>query len=158
MIIFNEWGDRFWLDTDEHLKEITRKIENDTKSSIGAKYSGLSLSLEGVSKLSDEEKIEVKQRASQVVNGLQIGKLNEVLELLSEHSFSDLQKKYYIIIDQLDEDWANTDTRCRFIRALIRRELNFRKIRPVKIVAALRKDLLDLVLIKQVDSGFRRKV
>ncbi|RYG22235.1 MAG: SusC/RagA family TonB-linked outer membrane protein [Chitinophagaceae bacterium] len=29
---FNEWGNKFWLDTDEHLKEITRKLESDTKS------------------------------------------------------------------------------------------------------------------------------
>jgi hypothetical protein len=154
---FNEWGERFWLDTDEHLKEITKKIENDTKTSIGSKYSNLSLSIDGVKNLSDQERVEVKQRASQVVSGLQIGKLNEVLDLLSEHSFDDLQKKYYILIDQLDEDWANTDTRCRFIRALIEEVKTFRKIRPVKIVAALRKDLLDLVFDKTRDSGFQEE-
>ena len=154
---FNEWGERFWLDTDEHLKEITKKIENDTKTSIGSKYSHLNLSIDGVKKLSDQERVEVKQRASQVVNGLQIGKLNEVLDLLSEHSFDDLQKKYYIIIDQLDEDWANTDTRCRFIRALIEEIKTFRKVRPVKIVAALRKDLLELVFDRTRDSGFQEE-
>ena len=154
---FNEWGDKFWLDTDEHLKEITQKIENDTKKTFGLRFEGLSLSVEGVKKLSDQERVEVKQRASQVVNGLQIGKLNEVLELLSEHSFDDLQKKYYIIIDQLDEDWANTDTRCRFIRALIEEIKSFRKIQPVKIVVALRKDLLDLVFDKTRDSGFQEE-
>ncbi|MBO9497247.1 DNA repair ATPase [Thalassotalea sp. G20_0] len=154
---FREWGDKFWLDTDEHLKEITSKLEEDTKASVGVKFRGVSLSAEGIQRLSDQEKIEVKQRASQVVNSLQIRKLNEVLNLLSEHSFDDQQKKFYILIDQLDEDWANTETRCRFIRALIEEIKTFRKIKPVKIVAALRKDLLDLVFNKTRDSGFQEE-
>lgn len=154
---FNEWGDKFWLNTDDHLKEITSKLEQDTKNSIGAQYSGIQLTSEGVKKLSDQERTEVKQRASQVVNSLQIRKLNEVLELLSEHSFDDHQRKFFLIIDQLDEDWANTETRCRFIRALIEEIKTFRKIQPLKIIAALRKDLLDLVFDKTRDSGFQEE-
>lgn len=154
---FNEWGDKFWLDTDEHLREITSKLENDTKASIGTKYSGVSLSLDGVEKLSEQERTEIKQRASQVVNGLQIKKLNEVLELLAQYSFDDVQKKFYIVIDQLDESWANTSTRCRFIRALIEEIKSFRKIETVKIIAALRKDLLDLVYDQTRDSGFQEE-
>ncbi|WP_423357657.1 P-loop ATPase, Sll1717 family [Pseudomonas citronellolis] len=154
---FNEWGNKFWLDTDQHLKEITRKLEADTKGSIGAKYAGMDLSLEGARRLSDEERFEVKQRASQVVNGLQIRKLNELLELLSEHAFSDPQKKFFVLIDQLDEDWASTDTRVRFIRALIEEIKTFRKIRQVKIIAALRKDLLDQVFDQTRDSGFQEE-
>ncbi|TDP01829.1 P-loop ATPase, Sll1717 family [Marinomonas balearica] len=154
---FNEWGDKFWLDTDEHLREITSKLENDTKASIGAKYSGVSLSIDGVEKLSEQERTEIRQRASQVVNGLQIKKLNEVLELLALYSFDDNQKKFYIVIDQLDENWANTSTRCRFIRALIEEIKSFRKIETVKIIAALRKDLLDLVYDQTRDSGFQEE-
>ncbi|KHA71242.1 DNA repair protein [Pseudomonas chlororaphis] len=154
---FNEWGNNFWLDTDEHLKEITRKLESDTKSSIGLKYAGIKLSSDGALKLSEQERTEVKQRASQVVSSLQIRKLNEVLELLSEHSFSDPQKKFFILIDQLDEEWAATETRVRFIRALIEEIKSFRKIRQVKIIAALREDLLDQVFDKTRDSGFQQE-
>lgn len=154
---FNEWGDKFWLDTDEHLREVTSKLEKDTKASVGAEYSGINLSLEGLSKLSEEEKVELRSRASRVVDGLQIKKLNEVLELLSQYSFNDEQKKFYILIDKLDEDWANTETRCRFIRALIEEIKSFRKIEPVKIIVALRKDLLDLVFDKTRDSGFQEE-
>lgn len=157
MEYFNEWGDKFWLDTDEHLKIITKKLETDTKSSIGAKYSGIALSLDGARRLSDEERSEIKQRASLVVNGLQIRKLNEVLDLLAEHSFDDPQKKFYILIDQLDEDWANTGTRVRFIRALIEEIKTFRKIKQTKIIAALRKDLLVLVFDMTRDSGFQEE-
>ncbi|WP_413231166.1 P-loop ATPase, Sll1717 family [Marinobacter nauticus] len=154
---FNEWGSRFWLDTDEQLREITSKLERDTKGVIGAKYFGVDLSVEGVKRLSDEQRTEITQRARQVVSGLQIRKLNEVLDLLSEYSFDDPQKKYYVLIDQLDEDWANTETRCRFIRALIEEIKTFRKLKTVKIIAALRKDLLDLVFDRTRDSGFQEE-
>jgi len=154
---FGEWGDRFWLDTDEQLRIITNKLETDTKSSIGAKYASVALSLEGAKKLSDEDRVEIKQRASLVVNGLQIRKLNEVLDLLAEHSFDDPQKKFYILIDQLDEEWASTETRVRFIRALIEEIKTFRRIRQTKIIAALRKDLLVLVFDMTRDSGFQEE-
>ncbi len=154
---FNEWGNSFWLDTDEHLKEITKKLETDTKSSIGLKYAGINLSSDGALRLSEQERVEVKQRASQVVSSLQIRKLNEVLELLSEHSFSDPQKKFFILIDHLDEEWAATETRVRFIRALIEEIKSFRKIKQVKIIAALREDLLDQVFDKTRDSGFQQE-
>ncbi|SHM13837.1 P-loop ATPase, Sll1717 family [Phytopseudomonas punonensis] len=154
---FNEWGNKFWLDTDEHLKEITRKLESDTKNSIGVKYSGINLTSDGALRLSEQEKIEIKQRATQVVSSLQIRKLNEVLDLLAEHSFSDPQKKFFILIDKLDEEWASTETRVRFIRALIEEIKTFRKIRQVKIVAALRKDLLDQVFDQTRDSGFQQE-
>lgn len=154
---FGEWGDRFWLDTDEQLRIITNKLESDTKTSIGTKYAGVALSLEGARKLSDEDRIEIKQRASLVVNGLQIRKLNEVLDLLAEHSFDDPQKKFYILIDQLDEEWAGTETRVRFIRALIEEIKTFRRIRQTKIIAALRKDLLVLVFDMTRDSGFQEE-
>ena len=154
---FNEWGSRFWLDTDEQLKEITSKLERDTKGSIGSEFSGVSLSLQGVKKLSDEQRVEITRRARQVVSGLQIRKLNEVLDLLSEYSFDDPQKRYYVIIDKLDEDWADTETRCRFIRALIEEIKTFRKLTTAKVIAALRKDLLDLVFDKTRDSGFQEE-
>jgi len=154
---FSEWGDRFWLDTDEQLKTITKKLESDTKTSIGAKYAGLSLTLDGAKKLSDEDRIEIKQRASLVVNGLQIRKLNEVLDLLAIHSFDDPQKRFYILIDQLDEEWAGTETRVRFIRALIEEIKTFRRVRQTKIIAALRKDLLVLVFDMTRDSGFQEE-
>ncbi|TRW48930.1 DNA repair protein [Aliidiomarina halalkaliphila] len=154
---FNEWGDKFWLNTDEHMKEITSRLEKETRATIGFEYSGVGLNTEGIKNLTEQERVEIKQRASQVVSGLQIKKLNEVLDLLGEYAFDDPQKKFYILIDHLDENWANTSTRCRFIRALIEEIKTFRKIKTVKIIAALRKDLLELVYDQTRDSGFQEE-
>lgn len=154
---FREWGDKFWINTDTHLKEITKKLEKDVKASLGAEISGIGFNAEGAKKLSEEEKFEVKKRAAEIVNGLQIQKLNEILDLLSETSFSDDQKKYYIIIDQLDEDWAASNTRYKFIRALIEEIKVFRRIKNIKIIVALRKDLLNSVFDLTRSSGFQEE-
>lgn len=154
---FREWGDRFWLETDEQLRELTTKFTEDVKAKLGAKYSGVDISLEGARLLSDEMRTEIRSLATQVVSGIQIKRLNEVLELLAENAFEDKQKSYYVLIDKLDEDWAETETRCRFIRALIEETKSLRKIPQVKIVTALRRDLLDLVFDRTRDSGFQEE-
>ncbi|ELP3961602.1 DNA repair protein, partial [Escherichia coli] len=133
---FREWGDKFWIDTDAHLKEITRKLEQDTKASIGGELKGVALNAEYAKKLTEEQILDVKKRAMEVVSGLQIKKLNEILALLADYSFDDPQKKYFIIIDQLDENWAENETRYKFIRALIEEIKVFRKIKNIKIIVA----------------------
>ncbi len=154
---FSEWGDRFWLETDEQLKELTTKFTKDIKAKLGSKFKEIDISLEGAKSLSEETRSEIRSLSTQVVSGIQIKRLNEVLDLLAEFAFDDRQKRYYILIDKLDEDWAETETRCRFIRALIEETKSLRRIPQVKIVTALRRDLLDLVFDKTRDSGFQEE-
>lgn len=154
---FTEWGDRFWLETDEHLRQLTQKFTDEVKNTLGIKYSGIDISTTGAKNLTEETKSEIRSLATQVVSGIQIKRLNEVLDLLSDYSFEDRQKKYYILIDQLDEDWAETDTRCKFIRALIEETKSMRRVPQVKIITALRRDLLELVFNKTRDSGFQEE-
>lgn len=155
---FRDWGDKFWLDTSEQLAELTEKLTRDVRSKLGSNFSGLELSAEGASRLQDEKRTQVIKLANQVVSGIQIQKLDEVLDLLAEHTFSDKQKRNYILIDKLDEDWAETETRCRFIRALIEETRALRRKLPqVKIVSALRRDLLDLVFERTRDGGFQEE-
>ncbi len=108
-------------------------------------------------KLTEEQIHDVKKRANEVVSRLQIQKLNEILSLLAEYSFDDPQKNYYIIIDQLDDNWAENDTRYKFIRALIEEIKVFRKIKNIKIIAALRLDLLRSVFNITRGSGFQEE-
>jgi hypothetical protein len=154
---FQQWGDKFWLETDEQLKQITTKLENDTKSSLGFNSGIIQGGIEGLSKFSQEQIMDIKRKANQVIDGAQIANLNQILDSLDQSAFNDSQKKFYLIIDQLDEDWANTSTRCKFIRALIEEIKSFRKLKNIKIVIALRKDLLQLVFDKTRDSGFQEE-
>lgn len=154
---FSEWGDRFWLDTDKHLREITEKFSRNVRASVQSTYGDVELSAEGARGLSQEQVTEITQRAKQVVSDIQIKKLVQVLDLLADSVFDDPQKKFYILIDKLDEDWASTETRCRFIRALIEEVKTFRRLTSVKIIVALRQDLLDLVFDRTRDAGFQEE-
>ena len=157
MDYFNEWGNKFWLETDEQLKELTNKFTSEVKNAIGAEYKGVQISRTGAKNLTTEERKEVSSLANRVVSEIQIRRLDEVIELLATKVFKDRQKKYYILIDQLDEDWAETDTRCRFIRALIEETKYFRNIPQIKIITALRRDLLDLVFDNTRGPGFQEE-
>ena len=154
---FREWGTKFWLDTDQQLREVTEKLGQELKAGFDTELQGVDISLIGARNLSTEKKTEIVHKANKVVNSIQIKKLANILDLLEESVFTDQQKKYYLLIDKLDEEWANTETRYRFIRALIEEIKTFRKISNIKIIVALRRDLLDIVFDCTRDAGFQQE-
>jgi hypothetical protein len=154
---FAEWGDKFWLETDERLRELTSKLTRDVEANLKAQFPHLSVSAKGAKTLTEEERREVRSLATKVVSGIQIQRLNEVLDVLAEYAFCDPQKKYYLLLDQLDEDWAETETRCRFIRALIEETKAMRRVPQIKVIAALRQDLLETVFDRTRGAGFQEE-
>lgn len=154
---FSEWGSQFWLKADEQLREITKKFSTELSGNLAGKLSNIELSARGAKALSEEERSEVVTLATRVINEIQIQRLNEVLEVLGEYSFNDPQKRYYILIDQLDEDWAESETRCRFIKALIEETKSLRKIPQTKVISALRIDLLEVVFDSTRGAGFQEE-
>jgi hypothetical protein len=152
-----EWGDKFWVDTETRIKEFTDKLEASLKSSIDSNVPGIKFSGEAGAKLSEEQKSEVIHYGKKVVSSVQIEKLSKIVNLLAEDIFTDPQKKTYILIDRLDENWVEDELRYKLIRALIETIKKFRNITPVKIVITLRTDLLERVLDKTRDSGFQRE-
>src|SRR5262249_26824266 len=99
-----KWGKSFWEDTDYRIKEVTTKLETDVKTAIGANIAPVNLSAEAVGKLSEEQKQEITNRAQRVVNEVQIRQLSDVIDLLAE-ILADPLKRYYVVIDRLDENW-----------------------------------------------------
>ena len=107
--------------------------------------------------LSQEQKTEITNRAKRVVSDLQIKKLSDLMDLLQDKVFNDRQKRYFLLIDKLDENWAETETRLRFIRALIEEIRTFSKLKNVTIIIALRRDLVDAVFENTRDSGVQQE-
>jgi hypothetical protein len=151
------WGDKFWLDTETRMREVAKKIEDKLELSIKGTGLAASLGAGASSKLSDEERAEVITRGSAVVNQIQIRELSSILDLLAEEVFNDHQQKYFISIDNLDEDWVQDLTKCKLIRALIEEIRTFRKIPSVKIIISLREDLLERVYAVTRDGGFQEE-
>lgn len=153
----NTWGSTFWETTEERIKEITRKVETDLKASIDANILDfMKLGAEGTRQLSEEQRREITQHGQEVIHKTQLSKLSQLFNALDEEILTDPKKRYYIVVDRLDEEWVDDSIRYRLIRALIEtmRELNS-KIRYAKVIIALRSDLLDLVLKATTDSGFQ---
>jgi hypothetical protein len=140
-----EWGDKFWEETEYRTKEFTQRLETDLKGSIKVDAKYLAMGAEGARKISEEERIEVRQRGTQVVNAVQIKELHEVIDLLADDVFGDHQKHYYLLIDRLDEAWVDDRIRFKLI------------IETVKIVVALRTDLHYRVLRETAQAGFQEE-
>lgn len=152
-----EWGEKFWDETEYRVKELTTKVETDLKASVGGSFSGISLDASGGKKLTEEQKQEVVNRGRKVVNEIQVKALADVIRLLSEDIFNDPQQKYFITIDGLDEQWVDDALRYRLIRSLIETVRSFQKIKSVKIIIAIRLDLLNRVINATRDAGFQEE-
>jgi hypothetical protein len=153
-----EWGESFWLETEYRIKEVTTKLEQDLKGSIeGALPNVGSISAGTAKTLTEEQKEDVVHRAQEVVNKVQIKELSQVIRLIDNVLLSDRKQRYYVTIDRLDEDWVEDELRLHLIRALIETSVEFSRIQNLKVVIAIRSDLLDRVFRYTRDAGFQEE-
>jgi hypothetical protein len=153
----SDWGNKFWEETEYRTKEFTQKLESDLSASVNIDLSRIKFGAHSAQKISEEQKGEVRQRGMQVVNSVQVKELHQVIEFLAGDIFDDRQKKYYLVIDRLDEGWVDDRIRFKLIKALIETLRAFRKIEPVKIIIALRTDLYYRVIQETPNSGFQEE-
>ncbi len=150
-----QWGEKFWETTELRIKEVMRKFTTQLEDTASGGLKGGTTVVEASSALGhkkaeesiEEQKIEYINRGRGIINDIQISKLQLVIKLLAEDILTDFQKTYYITIDQLDEDWIEDSIRYKLIFELITAtsELNNRLNGSVKIIIALREDLLQRV-------------
>ncbi|MBI2306882.1 MAG: DNA repair protein [Rhodocyclales bacterium] len=152
-----DWGDKFWEETEYRIKEVTERLENSVKAQLGADLEFLRSSVEGATREELQTRAEIVHRAQRVINDIQVKALSDVLKLLADDVFEDPQENYFIVIDKLDEGWIDDTLRYRLIRALIETVRAFRAIPAVKIVVALRQDLIQSVFDKTRDAGFQEE-
>lgn len=162
-----EWGESFWKETDYRVKEITQKLEKDLTTSVeGSIKAGIpkvgsgeaKLSAESAKRLTEETRADVVKHGQQVVDQVQVKTLSEIVKLLDDEILNDSQKKYFVTIDRLDEDWVNDDLRYRLIRALVETVRDFNNnIRNVKIIIAVREDLMDRVFRYTRSPGYQEE-
>lgn len=152
-----KWGDKFWEPTEYRVKEITNQMEDQLKGAVSAKFPSVTLGASGALRLSQEEKIEVVQRGQGVINDIQMKELTDVMSFLDEDVFDNENIHHYIIIDKLDENWVEERFRYLLIRSLIETVRDFQRVRNIKIVVALRTDLIERVFRLTRDPGFQEE-
>jgi len=152
-----QWGSRFWEDTEYRIKEITSKLEDDLKAGATSHLPGVDFGVGAASRLSEEQKLEVIQRGKSVINNIQMRELTDVLRFLNEDVFPDESDRVFICIDRLDENWIDEGFRYLLVRSLIETIRDFLQVRNVKIIAALRTDLVERVFRYTRDPGFQEE-
>jgi hypothetical protein len=152
-----EWGKEFWVSIDENVRAITKKYETAINGELGIDINSLKSKAGFGRNLSREQKSEYVRRARKIIDGQQLSDLSKVLDLLSGQEASVSEVSYYILIDSLDERWADDTIKFRLIRALIETLKSFRKIRNLKIIAALRSDVIERSIQESRDSSFQRE-
>ena len=152
-----EWGEKFWVNTEERVKQVTQKLENQLIAELSSKIPSFSSKISGSAKFNHEEVAEIVKRAQEIVNSVQIRKLSKIIDTLAEDEFCDDQQRYYIVMDKLDENWVDEDVRYKLVRALVETIRDLKRIESTKIIISIRRDLIDSVFRHTRDVGFQEE-
>jgi energy-coupling factor transporter ATP-binding protein EcfA2 len=164
------FGDKFWEETEYRSKDMATKFENELhntttiegKAGVPIVPVNISVDVEHnrqvIKSLSCEERATWVNRGQSVINSVQVQELEDIFSLIDE-LLDDGCEQYVILIDRLDDSWVDDSIRFRLIRALIDTAREFRKVENVKIIIALRQDLLERVFknTRPEDAGFQEE-
>lgn len=146
---YEQHKNEFWKGTDITIKEITNSFSEsiiaEISSVLSITTSELRTALKGALEITDAQRLQIEQRTKEAIGSLQLQALGKAIDGLNE-LMPNKQKGLYILIDDLDLDWASNDLRYQIIFALISVIKPFRKVRNLKLVCALRADLFERIM------------
>lgn len=139
----NDFGDKFWCETDERVKEITDKLERQVKAQAGAGGSvfGGQAGIETHGVRTVEHKAELVERYQKIVNDTQMPRLNKMISVLNDDILSSPQHFTWIVIDDLDRDWVDDRIVNDLILCLFGAVVEMKRVRNLKILVALRTNI-----------------
>jgi hypothetical protein len=152
-----DWEGKFWITMDQNIKELTERVERAVKAELGGEIEKFKLGGQYEKRLSADKKSEFVARVKKIISSDQLAELAGVIEMLSESEAGEDMKNFHILIDKLDEHWVEVSIRFKLIRALIESLKSFRRITNLKILVALRSDVLERVVQETRDLTFQRE-
>jgi hypothetical protein len=154
--LVNFSGD-FWMYTESRIKELEKILENKFEYETGKNISEVI----GTSKLElgAKERLltEYKAKAEKIINEIQAEEIYEIISIMKTDIFNDANKKYYILIDDLDKEWISTEIRYDIISALVEVVKEFQVFEGVKIIIALRDNLHQIIFSGIQHRGGQRE-
>ena len=151
-----KWGSKFWITMDESISQITDHYTKGLEAELGSEMEAVNAKVGYTRNLSKEKKTNFVHRAKQVLDSKQLAELSKVLAALKRYGAKDFNKTYYVIVDRIDERWVDESIRFRLIGALIDALKSFGKVRDLKVIVAIRVDVLERVISETRDLGFQR--
>jgi hypothetical protein len=150
----DEFGSKFWCETDERVREITetfeQKIDAEARARVGLPHLGLTAGTDTGSSLKTESRSELADRFQRVVNQTQLARLNKMLSVLDEDILDTPQHSTYVIIDDLDREWVDERLANDLIRCLFTTVLHLQRVGNLKVLVALRTNIF-----RELDFGVR---
>jgi hypothetical protein len=155
---FEKWSDEFWMKTEHRIKSLENDLESKFYSEAGFDINALKAAVKGEQIFSEKNTSEIKYKAEQIINQIQADDLVNLIEILSAEVFNNTQRKYFIVIDDLDKDWVSPQIVYDLIGAMIEVIKEFQeKFKGVKIVIALRDNLHQLIFSGKEHRGGQRE-
>lgn len=151
----SEFEGKFWCETDQRIKDIITKFEEQVDSEAEASFgvahiANLKGGLSGSTTVSTEIKSVPAERFQRIVNETQLPRLNKMMQVLDEDILDSAQNYTYIVIDDLDRDWVDEKVANDLIRCLFRAVLDLHKVQNLKVLVALRTNIFE-----ELDFGSR---
>lgn len=158
----DEFEGRFWCETDERVREITQRFEEQISGVIKGQISlgtiGLDLGTDGAKLASVEVRAEYADRYQRIVNDTQLARLNKMITVLDEDILDEEQHYTYVVIDDLDRDWVDERVANDLIRCLFRTVLDLKKVRNLRVLVALRTNIFEELRFSERASGQEEKL
>ena len=142
----DDWGATVLQEPQERVQEIHQTFERRLKSTLGVDgpwrtVFGLAAGLEGevVEKTVIEERVRTAQN---LVSQIQVQDLNAVRDYIGTDIIDDPQNPCFVLIDDLDRFWVEEPVLYELIRAMLLEIYDWSRVPNVKIVYALRDNVL----------------
>ncbi|WP_455373715.1 P-loop ATPase, Sll1717 family [Limibacillus halophilus] len=137
----DQFGDKFWQEVDENVQELISRVDARAEAKFGINKDFLNLRASGGANTSEQERRELNRKATELISGQQFAELDHLRKIIREEFSQKMQKKFFILIDRLDENWVDDKLRYILLRSLIEAARKFVHIPNLKICIAIRSDL-----------------
>ena len=155
---FDKWSDEFWLTTEYRIKTLEQELEQKVSGELGLDIKSIKAGISTSDSLSETKFYEVKTKAEQIISQVQGQSLLTLIELLSKNVFNNTQRKFYLLIDDLDKEWVAPQIVYDLIGAMIEVIKEFQqKFKGVKIIISLRENLQMSVFAGTEHRGGQRE-
>jgi hypothetical protein len=151
------WTNDFWKKTEYRVKSMERSIQSEFAGSLGIPTDLLLAKIASKDIEKDTTIIEAKHKAESIINNSQVEELIEIVRIMKDELFVNHQKKFFIVVDNLDLEWIDDQIRYELIGAMVEVIKEFRQMQGVKIVISLRENLNEIVFSGIKNNGGQRE-
>jgi len=143
-----EFEGKFWCETDERVRDITTRFEEQIKNEAGGKIRAATVGevsgkITSSGTAGEETTRQLVERFQRVVNETQLPRLNKMMTVLNDEILDSSQHYTYIVIDDLDRDWVDVKVLNSLIRCLFRTVVDLKRVQNLKVLVALRTNIFE---------------